>query len=134
MIYVWWMNRAASNSGAGELLYQSLMTSRGKVGSKITIVLIGTLAPRATRAGHWWFDLVTRGTRGTTHVQYFKGELETWDKWATIRKANPLVAVDAGFRKTLLQERDDARLDSGPRLPSCHIGLTSHRRMNPRSC
>ena len=26
----------------GELLYQSLMTSRGKVGSKITVVLIGT--------------------------------------------------------------------------------------------
>ena len=38
--------------------------------------------------------------------------METWDKWATIQKANPLVSVDAGFRKTLLQERDDAKLDS----------------------
>ena len=96
----------------GELLYQSLMTSRGKVGSKITIVLIGTLGPRATKAGHWWYDLVNRGTRATTHVQYFHGDLATWDSWATIRKANPLVSVDAGFRKTLLQERDDARIDS----------------------
>ena len=42
----------------------------------------------------------------------FKGELETWDKWATIRKANPLINLDAHTRKVVLEERDKARHDS----------------------
>ena len=64
------------------------------------------------QSGHWWWDLVNDGTMGSTHVQHFHGELETWDKWPTIRKANPLVSVDAGFRAKLLEERDAARADS----------------------
>ena len=87
---------------------------RGKVGSRLKLVLIGTLAPLATNTGHWWFDLVKDGTKGRTHVQYFKGELETWDRWPTIRKANPLIGLDAHTRKVILEERDSARSD--PRL------------------
>ncbi len=96
----------------GQMLSDSLFTAQGKVGSKLKLVLIGTLAPMATSAGHWWYDLIHAGTTGSVHVQHFKGDLETWDRWPTIRKANPLTAIDAGFRAKLLEERDAARLDS----------------------
>ena len=66
----------------------------------------------ATNFGHWWFDLVADGTRGRVHVQHFHGDLETWDKWGTIRKANPLINIDPHTRKVVLEERDNARTDS----------------------
>ena len=95
----------------GQSLSDSLFTAQGKVGSKLKLILIGTLAPMATRPGHWWYDLVMGGTQGSTHVQLFQGSAASWDSWQTIRKANPLVAVDAGFRAKLLAERDAARRD-----------------------
>ena len=52
------------------------------------------------------------GTQGSVHVQLYQGAVDTWDSWQTIRKANPLAAVDAGFRAKLLAERDAARKDS----------------------
>ena len=63
-------------------------------------------------AGHWWYDLVNAGTTGTRHVQLFQGDAEKWDTWATIRKANPLVAISADFRRKLLEERNEARGDT----------------------
>ena len=95
----------------GQMLSDSLFTAQGKPGSKLKIIMCGTLAPMATRAGHWWFDTVMAGTQGSVHVQLFQGNLETWDSWQTIRQCNPLAAVDAGFRKKLLAERDAARRD-----------------------
>ena len=70
----------------GSMLSDSLMTAQGKVGSNLKLVLIGTLAPMATNAGHWWYDLVNAGTTGTRHVQLFQGDAEKWDTWATIRQ------------------------------------------------
>ena len=96
----------------GSMLSDSLMTAQGKVGSNLKLVLIGTLAPMATNAGHWWYDLVNAGTTGTRHVQLFQGDAEKWDTWATIRKANPLVAISADFRRKLLEERNEARGDT----------------------
>ncbi len=96
----------------GQRLSDSLLTAQGKPGSRLKLVLVGTLAPMATRRGHWWFDLVADGSEDRTHVTLFKGDLETWDKWSTIRKANPLSGVDAGFRRQLLLERDKARGDT----------------------
>ena len=98
----------------GRMLSDSLFTAQGKVGSRLKLVLIGTLAPLATDAGHWWFDLVKDGTKGRVHVQHFAGTAETWDKWPTIRKANPLIGLDPHTRKVILEERDSARSD--PRL------------------
>ena len=98
----------------GSQLADSLFTALGKVGSPLKLVLVGTLAPMATAPGHWWYDLVTGGNKKRVHVQYFHGELEGWDTWPVIRKANPLVMVDPASRRRLLQERDEARLD--PRL------------------
>ena len=98
----------------GQLLADAIFTAQGKIGSRLKVVMIGTLGPMATAKGHWWYDLIQAGTVGSTHVQYFHGDLETWDKWPTIRKANPLVTMsEAGdFRRKLLEERDAARADT----------------------
>ena len=95
----------------GQMLSDSLFTAQGKVGSRLKLILAGTLGPMATGAGHWWWDLVADGTNGRTHVQVFQGDADTWDKWATIRKANPLIGLDAHTRKVILEERDKARAD-----------------------
>ena len=92
-------------------MFDALLTALGKPESPLRIILIGTLAPFGV-PGHWWYDLVTTGSRGSTYVQALQGERKTWDKWATIRKANPLTSISAPFRAKLLQERDDARADS----------------------
>ena len=96
----------------GQMMADALFTAQGKVGSALKLVLIGTLSPMATAAGHWWYDLVSAGTVDTTHVQLFQGDVATWDAWPTIRKANPLTAIGPEFRRKLLQERDRARGDS----------------------
>ena len=96
----------------GGMLWDAISTAIGKVGSPLKVVLCGTLAPMANSAGHWWWDIVHDGTVGNRHVTYFHGDLETWDKWPTIRKANPLANIDAKFRSVLLAERDAARKDS----------------------
>ena len=96
----------------GQMLSDSLFTAQGKVGSRLKLILAGTLGPMATGTGHWWWDLVAGGTKGRTHVQLFQGDGETWDKWPTIRKANPLINLDAHTRKVILEERDAARGDS----------------------
>ena len=96
---------------AGQMMYDSLTTAQGKVGSPLTLLVFGTLAPMATRAGHWFHDLATGGTAVRRYVQLFQGDRETWDSWQTIRKANPLTAISPEFRAKLLQERDEARVD-----------------------
>ena len=96
----------------GQMLADSLFTAQGKPGSDLKVILIGTLVPMATASGHWWYDLVTEGTAGETHVQLFQGDVSTWDEWATIRRANPLTAIGPSFRAKLLSERDKARGDS----------------------
>ena len=117
---------ALENVG-GSMLSDSLFTAQGKVGSKLKLVLIGTLAPMATSAGHWWFDLIHGGTTGTKHVQLFQGNAETWDTWTTIRKANPLTSISRDFRKKLLEERDEARGDTrlAARFKSYRLNLPS---------
>ena len=107
----------------GQMLSDSLFTAQGKVGSRLKLILAGTLGPMATHAGHWWWDLVADGTKGRVHVQHFRGELETWDKWATIRKANPLIGLDAHTRKVILEERDAARGDSRLKTRFCTYRL-----------
>ena len=96
----------------GRMLSDSLFTAQGKVGSRLKLILAGTLAPMATGAGHWWWDLLAEGTKGRTHVQVFQGDADTWDQWPTIRKANPLIGLDSHTRKVILEERDLARGDS----------------------
>ena len=107
----------------GQMLSDSLFTAQGKVGSRLKLILAGTLGPMATSAGHWWWDLVADGTKGRTHVQLFQGDIETWDTWPTIRKANPLIGLDAHTRKVILEERDEARGDSRLKARFCTYRL-----------
>ena len=93
----------------GELMWDAIATAQGKPGSSLKAVLIGTLAP--ARSG-WWYELVERGSSASTYVQRLQGDRETWDRWPTILKANPLARIDATFRKKLLEERDEARSDT----------------------
>ena len=98
----------------GQLMWDALTTAQGKPNSPLKLIVIGTLAPMATGAGHWFYDLIDDGTKGDVWVKTLQGDPAKWDKWNEIRRCNPLVAVDANFRKKLLSERDAARRD--PRL------------------
>ena len=95
----------------GELLWNAIATAQGKPGSPLKALLIGTLAPLGL-PGHWWHDLVSKGSRGSVYVQALAGDPEKWDRWPEIRRCNPLTAIDANFRRKLMEERDDARVDA----------------------
>ena len=97
---------------AGQMMWDSLNGALGKPGSPLKLILVGCLAPNATSPAHWWYSLVKGGTRRRTFVMMRQGNLETWDKWPTIQKANPLTAISPEQRAKLIEERDDARIDS----------------------
>ena len=98
---------------AGEMMADALDTALGKPGSNLTVVYVGTLAPLGS-PGHWWHELVTRGSHRSTYVQALQGDPKRWDNWQEIRRCNPLVSVSKELRLKLLEERDAARSD--PRL------------------
>ena len=93
----------------GELMFDAISTAMGKPDSRLRACFIGTLAPAK---GGWWHDLISDGSRASTYVQSLQGDKETWDSWPTIRRANPLTAISADFRRKLLEERDAARADT----------------------
>ena len=95
----------------GGLMHDAITTAQGKPLSSLRVIYVGTMAPMGA-PGHWFYDLVYAGTEGSTFVQALVGDAETWDKWPTIRKANPLKAKYAESRAVLLEERDAARRDS----------------------
>ena len=90
----------------GTLLHDAIEGAKGKPGSPLRSVYIGTLAP--ARAG-WWHDMIERGSGGSTYTQSLRGDPAKWDQWNEIRRCNPLTAVSTSFRKKLLEERDAAR-------------------------
>ena len=93
----------------GQLLADAIETAKGKPGSPLAALYVGTLAPAV--AG-WWHELIEGGSTRSAHVMALQGDPDTWDRWPTIRKANPLTAVSADFRRKLLEERDQARRDT----------------------
>ena len=93
----------------GQLVHDAIETAKGKPGSPLRVVYIGTLAPAV---GGWWHDLVADGSRASTYVQVLQGDSDKWDQWSEIRRCNPLTAISADFRRKLLEERDAARRDS----------------------
>ena len=98
-------------------MWAAIATSAGK--TRMLILCVGTIAP-ATKP-HWWPELIARGCRPGVHVSLLQGKRSTWDRWPTIRKANPLVTVNPILRQTLLRERDAARRDE--RLRSRFLSL-----------
>ena len=93
----------------GTLLHDAIETAKGKPGSPLRALYIGTLAPAR---GGWWHELVARGSHGSTRVHALRGDRDKWDEWAEIRRCNPLTEVSEDFRRKLRQERDEARRDS----------------------
>ena len=93
----------------GQLVHDAIETAKGKPGSPLRVVYIGTLAPATSG---WWHDLVADGSHGSTYVQALQGDPDKWDQWPEIRRVNPLTAVSADFRRKLLEERDAARRDT----------------------
>ena len=99
----------AWETNGGTLLHDAIETAKGKPGSPLRALYIGTLAPAVSG---WWHDMIADGGRGTTYVQALQGDPERWDQWPEIRRTNPLTAISADFRRKLLEERDKARADS----------------------
>ena len=93
----------------GTLMYDAIQTAIGKPNSPMKVIYIGTLAPSSSG---WWHDLVGRGSHGSVYVQSLQGHPEKWDRWAEIKRVNPLTAISADFRRKLLEERDEAQRDS----------------------
>ena len=96
----------AWETNGGTLLHDAIETAKGKPGSPLRALYIGTLAPAVSG---WWHDMIADGARGTTYVQALRGDPERWDQWPEIRRVNPLTAISADFRRKLLEERDKAR-------------------------
>ena len=57
----------------GLLMWDALTGAQGKPGSPLKIIVIGTLAPMATGAGHWWWDMVHDGSKASTYVMALQG-------------------------------------------------------------
>ena len=94
----------------GGLMWEAINKARGKPGSSVKLLLIGTRAPAL---GRWWVDMLDRGTRGGTYVYDIQGDEKAWDDWRTIAAANPLKWKFAESRAQLLEDRDRAREDEG---------------------
>ena len=99
----------AWETNGGTLLHDAVETAKGKPGSPLRAIYIGTLAPAVSG---WWHDMIADGTRGSRFVQALQGDPERWDQWSEIRRCNPLTAVSPEFRRKLLEERDAARADT----------------------
>ena len=103
------------NVNSGGLVWAALTTARMKPQSPLKILIVGTLSPRATHPGHWYFDLIDDGTKGDTYVMSLRGDPTKWDNWHEIRRVNPLVTAFPDTRKKLLLMRDEARADARKR-------------------
>ena len=106
----------------GTLMSDAIFTAQGKPGSDLKVVLIGTLAPATSG---WWHDLVASRSNATTYVQCLRGDPEKWDKWAEIRRCNPLTAISSTFRSKLIDERNAARRDTRLKARFCSYRLNS---------
>ena len=81
----------------GTLMSDAIFSSMGKPNSALRAIFIGTLAP--ANSG-WWHDLVKGGSNRTSYVQSLTGDPEKWDKWAEIRRCNPLAEISSSFRRS----------------------------------
>ena len=104
----------------GQLMHSAIEGAKGKPGSPLRSLYIGTLAPSL---GGWWHDLVEGGSRGSTYVQAVQGNREKWDDWREILRCNPLKRHFAESRAKLREERDAARADTRLKADFCSYKL-----------
>ena len=93
----------------GQLLHDAIETSKGKPGSPLRSLYIGTIAP--SMAG-WWADLATSRSGNGRVVMTLQGNRERWDQWREIARVNPLTKVSPSFRKQLRAELKAAMADT----------------------
>lgn len=96
----------------GQQLADAIFTAQGKVGSLLKVVMVGTLAPKATHPGHWWYDLAHAGKSKSTYTELFQGNPDKWDDWKEIKRVNPLTRISASFRQKLREELAEAHHDT----------------------
>ena len=85
----------------GQLLFDAIETSKGKPGSPLRSLYIGTIAPSVSG---WWSELATSKSGKGRVVMTMQGDRETWDSWRTVAKCNPLARIAPEFRKQLRSE------------------------------
>ena len=96
-------------SRGGALMWDALRTSLGKLHGQ-RLLLIGTRAP--ADPSNWWPELLDGGSVRGQHVSVMTAPDDApWDSWQTVRKVNPLLNASASLRKTVLRERDAARVN-----------------------
>ena len=93
----------------GLLLFDAIETAKGKPGSPLRSLYIGTLAPAMSG---WWHELALSKSGQGRAIMCLQGRPERWDKWSEIKRVNPLTKVSASFRKQLRGELAAAQADS----------------------
>ena len=93
----------------GQLLFDAIETSKGKPGSPLRSLYIGTIAPSMDG---WWSELATSKSGKGRVVKCLQGDREKWDSWAEVRRVNPLTRIAPEFRKQLRAELKAAVADS----------------------
>ena len=74
----------------GELMNDSILSSRGKPGSRMKILYVGTIAPAAPDS--FWPVMVEGGSSSSKFVTKIQGDSNKWDSWPVIRRSNPLMS------------------------------------------
>ena len=96
------------------MLFDAIKTVKGKPGSPLRSLYLGTLAPSTDG---WWHELaLSKSGRGRA-VLCLQGDREKWDSWREVARVNPLTKVSAEFRKQLRAELKAAVADAVCALP-----------------
>ena len=93
----------------GQLLFDAIETAKGKPGSPLRSLYIGTLAPSMSG---WWHDLALSKSGQGRAILALQGDREKWDSWAEICRVNPLTKIAPEFRKQLRSELQAAQADT----------------------
>ena len=80
----------AWNTIGGQLLFDAIETAKGKPGSPLRSLYVGTLAPAMSG---WWHEMALSKSGQGRAIMCLQGRPERWDKWSEIAKANPLTKV-----------------------------------------
>ena len=96
------------NTG-GQLLFDAIETAKGKPGSPLRSLYIGTIAPASSG---WWHDLALGKSGKGRAIKCLQGDRAKWDRWREVARCNPLTKIAPEFRKQLRGELKAAIADS----------------------
>ena len=106
----------------GQLLFDALETSKGKPGSPLRSLYIGTLAPSTSG---WWHELSLGKSGKGRAIKCLQGDRAKWDDWREVRRVNPLTRISPEFRKQLRAELKAAIADSRLKARCYRLNLPS---------